>query len=91
MHPNDPLGCICATKGFCNVEELFWFFLQCIVTLFGVTHFPRGKGKNELIFFDREDLNFLQEGYECRIPLYRKVGMETRGVQNPLLAQTHPS
>lgn len=58
------------TKGILGREEnfsdfLYGSFLGCLVRCI----FLMEKGKNELIFLDRDNFNFLCAGYECKIPL----------------------
>lgn len=55
------LGCVCVMSGFHDKEEIFLFFVLPNFLMLGATHFPHGRGKNELIFLYREDFNFLCE------------------------------
>lgn len=51
------LGHVCATRGICNRErKIILIFHTDLVLLFSATSFSHGKGRNELLFLDKEDL-----------------------------------
>lgn len=72
------IGCICATREFCNREKnCLDFPLQPTHLSYGTTLFHAEKEKNKLIILDGEDLDWLQEREECQIPHITKSSRPT--------------